>query len=76
MPRLPRVNARETLAALAKDGFVVDHCTGGHVYLVSSEKRRSTVVSDHGGHDLPTGTLHSILKQAGLSVEEFIELLK
>ena len=29
----------------------------------------------HGSHDLPPGTVRSILKQAGLTVEEFIALL-
>jgi predicted RNA binding protein YcfA (HicA-like mRNA interferase family) len=73
---LPRVNARETVAALVKAGFVVTRRSGGHIFLANLQTRRRTVVSDHGGRDLPTGTLHGILKQAGMSVEEFVSLLK
>jgi predicted RNA binding protein YcfA (HicA-like mRNA interferase family) len=76
LPRLPQVNARETIAALLKAGFEVDRQAGGHVYLVDPERRRSTVVAEHGGRDVPVGTLHGILKQAGLTVEEFVALLK
>ena len=76
MPKLPRVNARETVAALLKAGFVVDHYTGGHAVRELPETHRGAVVPEHGGRDLAPGTLHRIIKQAGLSVEEFIALLK
>jgi len=64
------------VAALQKTGFEIDRQAGGHVYMVNRERKRSTVVSSHGGRDVPVGTLHGILKQAGLTVEEFIALLK
>jgi predicted RNA binding protein YcfA (HicA-like mRNA interferase family) len=73
---LPRVNARETVAALVKGGFVVTRRSGGHIFLANLQARHRTVVSDHGGRDLPVGTLHAVLKQAELTVEQFIELLK
>ena len=76
MPRLPRVNARETSAALRKAGFEDMRTDGSHTFMVHHRRRRSAVVPEHGGRDLAIGTLHSILKQAGLSVEEFLALLK
>lgn len=76
MPKLPRANARKTIAALVKAGFEEMRISGGHTFMVHAERRRSAVVPEHGGHDLATGTLHRILKQAGLTVEEFIALLK
>jgi predicted RNA binding protein YcfA (HicA-like mRNA interferase family) len=76
VPRLPRVNARETLGALAKAGFFVDHQHGGHVVMVHIKTHRTAVVPEHGGQDLALGTLHRVLDQAGVTVEEFIELLK
>jgi predicted RNA binding protein YcfA (HicA-like mRNA interferase family) len=76
LPRLPQVNARETLSALIKGGFVVWSQSGGHTVLINHRTRRRTVVAEHGSRDIPAGTVYAILKQAGLSVEEFIELLK
>jgi predicted RNA binding protein YcfA (HicA-like mRNA interferase family) len=70
------VNARATVAALLKAGFVVDRLTGSHILLEHPQRKRGAVVPEHGGKDLSVGTLHSILCQAGLSVEEFIALLK
>ncbi|HEY3398591.1 MAG TPA: type II toxin-antitoxin system HicA family toxin [Armatimonadota bacterium] len=76
MPKEPRVNARETIAALRRAGFEEMRITGSHTFMVHHEQKRSTVVPEHGGHDLALGTLHRILEQAGLSVEEFIANLK
>jgi mRNA interferase HicA len=48
---------------------------GSHrFYQHPHDKRRQTVVPYHGG-DLPPGTLRVIIKQAGLTVEEFVALL-
>ena len=76
MPKLPRVNARKTIAALRRAGFEEVRIDGSHTFMVHHQRKRSTVVPEHGGHDLAVGTLHQILKQAGLTVEEFIALLK
>ena len=76
MPKFPRVNARATIAALRRAGFEEMRTDGSHTFMVHHRRRRSAVVPEHGGRDLSVGTLHSILRQAGLSVEEFIALLK
>jgi len=60
------------IRALVRNGFVVDHTTGSH-YILIREKLR--VVVPFHNRDLKRGTLASIIAQAGLSVEEFIELL-
>ena len=76
MPKPQRVNARETIAALRRAGFEEMRTDGSHTFMVHHQRTRSTVVPEHGGHDLALGTLHGILRQAGLTVEEFIALLK
>ena len=76
MPKLPQVNARQTLAALRRAGFEEMRKDGSHTFMAHHQRKRSAVVPEHGGRDLAVGTLHSILYQAGLSVEEFIALLK
>jgi predicted RNA binding protein YcfA (HicA-like mRNA interferase family) len=37
---------------------------------------RTVIVPVHGNRDIPPGTLRSILTQAGLPVDEFIDLLR
>ena len=74
MPKLPRVTSGEMVRALRRAGFVEDHQTGGHLSLRHPSGCR-IVVPMHG-RTLGTGLTHAIMKQAGLSVEEFIALLK
>ena len=71
MPKLPRVGSRECLGALQRMGFSVTRQRGGHIVL----RRGSSgcVVPNH--KEIRTGTLSGILKQAGVSAEEFIENL-
>lgn len=72
MPELPRVSGREAIRVLEKLGFVVRRQRGSHVIL-----RRGSVgcvVPDH--KELKTGTLHGVLKQAGVSVEDFLAALR
>jgi len=64
--------AREVLARLQRAGFVVRRQSGSHVVLRHTDGRQ-TYVAMHTG-DLPGGTFRAILKQAGLTEEQFREL--
>jgi len=75
LPKLPVVSAREAIAALQRAGFVVER-EAGHTVLVHEARRRVAVVPRHGGRDLTPGTVRGILNQAGLTPEEFRELLR
>jgi predicted RNA binding protein YcfA (HicA-like mRNA interferase family) len=66
------VTAKEVIRALEKAGFVVHHVTGSH-YVLKKAPLRVTVPFHRG--DMRRGTLASIVRQAGLTVDEFIELL-
>jgi predicted RNA binding protein YcfA (HicA-like mRNA interferase family) len=74
MSRLPRVTAREVIAALRRAGFIETVASGGH-----RQSRRGTgggrVTVPMHGDTLEIGLLHSILQQPGLTGEEFIALL-
>jgi predicted RNA binding protein YcfA (HicA-like mRNA interferase family) len=65
-------SGREVIKALRRIGFVVDHQRGSHVFLHNLEKNISVVVPDH--KELKKGTLHSILKKVGITVEQLREL--
>lgn len=65
-------SAREVLAKLLRAGFVETRQTGSHKVLRHRDGRQ-TYVAMHPG-TLPTGTFRKILKQAGLSEEQFRSL--
>ena len=62
-------SAREVFAKLIRAGFVEVRQTGSHKVLRHPEGRQ-TYVAMHPG-TLPTGAFRKILKQAGLSEEQF-----
>jgi len=68
------VRPSEVVAVLKGIGFVEKRQKGSHLILWHEKYRRTTIVALHG-RDMPPPTLKEILKQAGLSEEEFRELL-
>jgi predicted RNA binding protein YcfA (HicA-like mRNA interferase family) len=70
---LPRVSGRECVQALGRAGFYNRRQRGSHIILRRDEPFAQVVVPDH--RELHTGTLRAIIKQAGLTVEQFSELL-
>jgi predicted RNA binding protein YcfA (HicA-like mRNA interferase family) len=74
MSRVPSCTATQLIRALKRAGFVFDHATGSHQAFYHPSRDRLAVVPFHRG-DLKRGTLHGIIKQAGLTPEEFINLL-
>jgi predicted RNA binding protein YcfA (HicA-like mRNA interferase family) len=75
MPTLPVLNARQVIAALERAGFEVMRQKGSHVRLHHVDGRVVTV-PDHRGQDIGRGLLRKILRDADLSRDEFVELLK
>jgi len=75
MSRLPQITPRKLLAALQREGFVIERIKGSHHFLRHRQNpERRTVIALHTG-DIPQGTLRDILKQVGLSREDFSKLL-
>ena len=75
MRRLPRITGQQALAALKRAGFVVVRTTGSHRHPQRGNEPVIATVPVHAGKVLKPGTLRSILRQAGLTVEEFTALL-
>ena len=71
MPKLPVVSGKECRKALGHLGFEDARQRGSHLVMRRGES--GCVVPMHG--EIKTGTLSGILKQAGVGVEEFIEVL-
>jgi len=75
MSELPSLKPIDVIRKLRKAGFVFDrHAKGSHEIWYNPKTKRRTVIPNHPGRDLPKQTLHAIIKQAGLSVNEFIDL--
>ncbi len=76
MSRLPVLSGREVIKLLGKIGFVPIRQKGSHIILskTSLEGRKGLVVPDH--KEIDKGTLIEIIRQAGLSRDEFLELMK
>ena len=73
MSRLPSISGRECVKALQRAGFYVRRQEGSHIILRRDDPFAQIVVPDH--KELDRGTLRAIIRQAGISVEELIELL-
>jgi len=71
MSRLPRLSGRDCVKALGKAGFQVRRQRASHIILRRQEPFAQLVVPDH--KELDSGTLRAILRQSGLSVEQFLE---
>ena len=74
MGRLAGFTADEVIRKLRQAGFVFDRqAKGSHEIWWNPKTRTRTTVPHHPG-DLPEGTLRAILRQANLSVDEFLRL--
>ena len=74
MPKLPRVTAVQAVRALRRAGWREDGIVGSHLHLSRSDQPGKVTVPMHRG-DLATGTIKSILNQAGLTADQFRDLL-
>jgi predicted RNA binding protein YcfA (HicA-like mRNA interferase family) len=76
MTKLPVLTANEVILGLRKAGFVFDRqAKGSHEIWYNPVTKRRTTVPNHPGADIPKGTLKAILKEAGLSLEDFLRLI-
>jgi predicted RNA binding protein YcfA (HicA-like mRNA interferase family) len=72
MTKLPCVKPKIVIRVLTRNGFFVHHTTGSHYFL---KKNKLRVSIPFHNKDLKPGTLRSIIAQAGLTIEEFFNLL-
>ena len=75
MPKLPTVTASEAIKVLEKIGFQKTRQKGSHLRM-KHEDDRVVTIPVHQGKTIGKGLLRKILRDAELSVEEFITLLQ
>jgi predicted RNA binding protein YcfA (HicA-like mRNA interferase family) len=73
--KLPRVSAADAVRVLEKAGFYLVRQSGSHKIFKNAEGKRATIPF-HSGKELHPKILKSILRDADLTVEEFLELRK
>jgi predicted RNA binding protein YcfA (HicA-like mRNA interferase family) len=73
MSKLPQVSGQECLRALEKRDFYLKRQEGSHMVMRRDNPFAQVVVPNH--KELDRGTLRAIIRQVGLSVDEFVQLL-
>ena len=74
--KLPVLSGREVIKLLSKQGFTVAMQKGSHVILVkeSNDGKKGVVVPNH--KEIDKGTLLEIIRQSGMTKEDFLRLIK
>lgn len=72
MGRLAGFKYRQIIRRLKRSGFEFDRqAAGSHEIWYNARTNQYTTIPNHPG-DMPEGTMKAILKQAGISTEEFL----
>ena len=73
MATLPLLSGRDVVKVFAKDGWQMVRQRGSHMILVKPGQMATLSVPDH--REVARGTLRSLIRSSGLSVEEFTALV-
>jgi len=74
MSKLPVASGADAVRAFRRIGYEEDHQTGSHVILRQRlPPYRRLTVPNH--KELAKGTLRALIREAGVTVEDFVELL-
>ena len=76
MSKIRKLSGHELIRILSKVGFRPKRQKGSHVILIKETKRGKVGCTVPLHRELKVGTIKGILKQAGISEEEFVKLLK
>ncbi|MBN1324348.1 MAG: type II toxin-antitoxin system HicA family toxin [Methanotrichaceae archaeon] len=74
MPKLPAISPQKLGRALEKAGFELMRVKGSHHYYYNLQTGKIAVVPFHS-KDIRKGTLHAIVRAAGINIEELLDLI-
>lgn len=74
-PKLANLKPREVVRALQRAGWTIHETGGSHVQLKHPDKPGRLTVPSHERFDLPKHIVKSIIRQAGLTNQQFFDLL-
>ena len=75
MPKIRPLPPQRLIKILEKIGFRIIRQKGSHVIMINDKGTR-IVIPVHPGKDVKPGLIRAIIKEAGLSREEFLKILK
>lgn len=70
MRRLSNISGKEAVKIFEKFGYILDHQTGSHMILWHDSKPTLSVPNHR---ELAPGLLRSLIRQASITVDEFLE---
>lgn len=73
MGKLTNISDKEAARAFGKAGWKPIGQLGSHLVMVKPEVRANLSIPQH--KELSVGTLRALIRSAGLTVDEFLELL-
>ncbi len=73
MSKLPIISAHECVKALQRAGFEVIRQRGSHIIMIRETPPAKVVVPNH--REIAKGMLRTIIRDSGLTVDEFLDLL-
>ena len=74
MALLPVLSGREVIKAFAQDGWQTARQRGSHIILIKSGRMVTLSEPDH--REVARGTLRSLIRSSGLTVDEFVALCR
>jgi len=75
LPKIRPLSSQRLIKVLEKIGFKIIRQKGSHVIMINDKGTR-IVIPVHPGKDVKPGLIRAIIKEAGLSREEFLRILK
>ncbi|MEA1960752.1 MAG: type II toxin-antitoxin system HicA family toxin [Bacillota bacterium] len=74
MPSLPVISDQQARTAFSRDGWIFISQKGKHMKMVKEGFPARLIIPDH--KTLDRGTLRSLIRKSGLTVDEFINLIE
>jgi len=74
MGRLTNISGKEAVKAFQKDGWQPVGQVGSHLVMTKPGVRANLSIPQH--KELSVGTLRALIRNADLTVEDFLKLLK
>ncbi len=73
MPTLPVLSGRKTVRVFEKLGWQIARQRGSHIIMVKAGENVTLSIPSH--KEVARGTLRSLIRAAGITVDEFLRLL-
>ena len=74
MLRLPAISGKRAVEAFEKAGWQVARREASHIILTKAGSLATLSVPDH--REVKRGTLRSLIRKAGMNIEQFIALVR